>query len=236
MIKKIPTIQDIVRAYNLLMRHIEDDAHDELRAYGGIVRAGKGALVESMAKNIVEIAWHNLGGKISRLSFDKKPILIPIRKQYIDRIKDPSIREHILKNIKNYVYKFKTDVHVNIDDKLVIGVECKAYTENAMMKRIAVDSMFLKQTHPKANNVLFQLESQLGGDYGDIKKNIHYGSNSTHTILSYFNDVDLNVVTLLEGERKVDRPIHKKKFYKSLEKESVRRVVKVFETLLASLL
>ena len=234
MATKIPTVQDIVRAYNLLMRHIEDDAHDKLRAYGGIVRAGKGALVESIARSIVEIAWHNLGGKMNRLSFDKEPIWVPIRKQYVNRIKDSKIRAHILKNIKNYVYKFKTDVHVNVDDVLVIGVECKAYTENAMMKRIAVDGMFLKQAHPKSLNVLFQLESQLGGDYGDIKKNIHYGSNPTHTILSYFDNVDLNIITLLEGDRKVDRPIHKKKFYKPLKTISVQRAVKIFEDLLMS--
>ncbi|MBI2025412.1 restriction endonuclease [Candidatus Kaiserbacteria bacterium] len=232
MATKIPTIQDVVRAYNLLMRHIEDDAHDGLRAYGGIIRAGKGALVESLARNIIEIAWHNLGGKATRLSFDKKPILVPIKKQYIDRIKDQKIRTHILKNIRDYVYKFKTDVHVNVDNKLVMGVECKAYTENAMIKRIAVDGMFLKQSHPKALNVLFQLESQLGGDYGDIKKDIHYGSNPTHTILSYFDDVDLNIITLLDGERKVDRPIHKRRFYKRLRTESVKRAVKVFEDML----
>ncbi len=234
MATKIPTVQDIVHAYNLLMRHIEDDAHDKLRAYGGIIRAGKGALVESMAKSIIEIAWHNLGGKTDRLSFEKQPIWVPIRKQYIDRIKDTKIRKHILKNIRNYIYKFKTDVHINVDSKLVAGVECKAYTENAMMKRIAVDGMFLKQAHPKALSILFQLESQLGGDYADITKDIHYGSNPTHTILSYFDDVDLNIITLLEGDRKVDRPIHKKKFYKQLKTVSVKRAVKVFEILLAS--
>ncbi len=230
--QKIPTIKEVVAAYNLLVQHIEDDAHDGLRAYGGIIRAGKGILVESMAKNIVEIAWHNIGGKAGRLSFDKKPVLVPIRKQYVNRVKDPKVQLYILKNIKNYVYKFKTDVHVNIDDKLVIGIECKAYTENAMMKRIAVDGMFLKQAHPKAQNVLFQLESQLGGDYSDIKKDIHYGSNPTHTILSYFDDVDLNIITLLEGERKVDRPIHKKQFYKQLKTISVKHAVKILEDLL----
>ncbi len=234
MTQKLPTIQKIIREYDLAMRDIEKDAHGGLRAYGGIVRAEKGELVESMAKKIVEIAWHNLGGKASRLSFDKEPIWIPIRKQYINRIKDPKLRAHILKNIKEYVYKFKTDVHVNIDGKLVVGIECKTYTENAMMKRIAVDAMFMRQAHPKAHNVLFQLESQLGGDYADIGKDIHYGSNPTHTILSYFDDVDLNIITLLEGERKVDRPIHKKQFYKQLKIISVKHAVKIIEDLLKS--
>ena len=236
MIKNLPpTVADAVKAYNLLVRNIDEEARGEngTRAYGGLVRSGKGALVESLAKTIVEIAWENLGGNRERLSFEKIPILVPIVRGYVNRIKDKDIQRYIRKNIKDYVYKFKTDVHVNIDSVLTIGVECKAYTENAMMKRIAVDSMFLKQAHKDARNVLFQLESQLGGDYSEAGKKIHYGSFPTHTILSYFDNVDLHIVTLLEGERKVDRPIHDKQFYKKLETASVLRAVKIFENLLA---
>lgn len=238
MANKKPTINNIVQAYNLLVRHIDDDARAEgsLRAYGGTIRSTKGALVEGIAKNIIEIAWANIGGKTRRLSFEKQPILVPIRQSYVDKIKDAEIQTYIRKNIRNYVYKFKTDVHINIDGKLVAGVECKAYTENAMLKRIAVDSIFLKQAYKNAHNILFQSESQLGGDYGNIGKKVHYGSYPTHTILSYFDDVDLHIITLLEGERKVDKPIHKKKFYKKLEKESVIKAVGVFEKLMVDYL
>jgi len=234
MANRKPTINNIVQAYNLLVRHIDDDAKDgvALRAYGGTIRSAKGSLVEGIAKNIIEIAWKNIGGKAQRLSFDKQYIIVPIRQSYIDKIKDAGLQTYMRKNINNYVYKFKTDIHVSIDKKLIIGVECKAYTENAMLKRIAVDSMFLKQAHKNAYNVLLQLESQLGGDYGEINKAVHYGSYPTHTILSYFDDVDLHIITLLEGERKVDKPIHKKKFYKKLGEESVKKAVQIFERLL----
>ncbi len=36
-----------------------EDSED--RAYGGIIRAGKGLLVESIAKSLVEIGWKELG-------------------------------------------------------------------------------------------------------------------------------------------------------------------------------
>jgi hypothetical protein len=111
-----------------------------------------------------------------------------------------------------------------------MGVECKAYTENAMFKRILVDFTLLKTTYPNLDCVLLELESQLGGDYSELK-DITYGSPSTHTLLSYF-DIQLNIVTLLEGERKVDRPIHKPEFYKPLKKESLERAVLVFKQLL----
>jgi len=238
-IKEI-TIEDLVNAYNLLVSGIEDkamnpSADDEARAYGGIVRAGKGLLVESLAKNIALIAWRELGGDPTRISFIKEIIKIPIKKDYIEKIKNPDVKKFIKNNVDKYFYRFKTDVHVHIDDKLVAGIECKAYTENAMMKRIMVDFTFLKQVFPDTKAILIQLESQLGGDYSDTKKGTTYGSFPTHTIMSYF-DVDLNIITLLEGERKVDEPIHKQDYFKNLEKSSLDKAVNIVKEMLVDYL
>lgn len=109
-------------------------------------------------------------------------------------------------------------------------MECKAYTENAMLKRILVDFTLFKQVFRNLAFVLFQLESQLGGDYSTADF-VKYGSPSTHTLLSYF-DIDLNIITLLEGERKVDKPIHKPEFYKPLRTESLLNALEVFKKLL----
>jgi len=109
-------------------------------------------------------------------------------------------------------------------------MECKAYTENAMLKRILVDFTLFKQVYPNLSFVLLQLESQLGGDYSYLNS-IKYGSHSTHTLLSYF-DIDLNILTLLTGERKVDQPIHKSKYYKSLRAESLLTALEIIKNLL----
>ena len=184
-----------------------------------------------MAKNLVQIAWDNVGGEPDRLSFDKQVVKIPIREDYIENLDNPKIKEHIRKNISTYYYRFKTDVHVSINGKLVIGIECKNYTENAMLKRIMVDFTFLKQANPNVQAVLFQLESQLGGDYSKIFENVIYGSASTRTIMSHF-DVDLLILTLLEGERKVDKPIHKPEYFKELKIQSVKKAEIIFEKIL----
>lgn len=228
-----PTIKDIVKAYNLLVKNIEEEANDGTtsRAYGGIVRAGKGALVESIAKTLVQIAWNNLKGKPERLSFDKQSIKVPIKKDYIQKLKNEDVKKYINQNIEKYFYKFRTDVHTHIDGKLVAGIECKAYTENAMLKRIMVDFTFLEEAYPDVKAILLQLESQLGGDYSEIFKEITLGSYSTHTIMSYF-DVDLLILTLIEGERKVDKPIHQSNYFKELDEKSVVNAVNIFEEIL----
>lgn len=225
-------VSGLIKAYNLLVKGIETKANDdEDRAYGGVIRAGKGLLVESMCKRIIEIAWKELGGESKRLSLEKQTVKIPLNKKYISRIKSPEIKEWIKNNIYDFYYTLKTDVHIYIDEEFVIGVECKAYAENAMLKRILVDFTLFKQVFPNLKCVLLELESQLGGDYGNPEKEIIFGSHSTHTLLSHF-DVDLHIITLLDGERKVDKPIHKKQFYKALKKENLLKGIGVFKDLL----
>ena len=103
-----------------------------------------------------------------------------------------------------------------------ISVECKAYAENAMFKRILTDAMLVKRSN---NNLslkflLIQLESQLGGDYGDPCNLNTLGSKQTHSYMSYF-DVYIEIITLLEGDRKPKKEIHKEEFYKPMKKEAV---------------
>lgn len=224
-------ISAIIETYNYIVQGINEKALGEKeRAYGGIIRAGKGQLVENIAQNLIAIAWELVGDSSRRLSFGHKTFKFPIKKEYIDKIKPPEVQQHIRDSIDSYYYRFKPDVQVCIDNKFAIGIECKSYTENAMFKRILVDFTLLKLTYPKLNCVLLQLESQLGGDYSELN-HITYGSSSTHTLLSYF-DISLHIVTLLEGERKVDKPIHKPEFYKLLKKESLHRAIEAFRGLL----
>ncbi len=221
-------IAELVKAYNLLLSGIEQNAiNNEDRAYGGSVRSEKGTIVENFAKHIINLAWEQLGMDEKRISLapKKKSLDLPLNPTYLKNILIPQeVRDYIHNNITNYIFRVKSDVHVLIDDKLVMAVECKAYAENAMIKRILTDFTLFKHLEPNIDCVLFQLESQLGGDYSDISKSITYGSNSTHTLMSYF-DVNLQIITLLQGERKVDAPIHKKEFNKKLSKSHLTKVV-----------
>lgn len=225
-------IKGIINAYEVLVRGIDEKAHknEEGRAYGGIVRAGKGTMLENIAKTLVMLAWKELGKDEKRLKIIGTRIKIPIKKEYVDKLEDKEIKEHILKNIKNYVYPYKSDVLVSIDNKPVFEIECKAYTEKAMMKRILVDCTLLTRIYPNMKFALLQLESQLGGDYSELKDK-PFGSQSTHTLLSMF-DIDLEIITLIKGERLVDEPIHKKEFFKPLTRDSLIKAINKIKEIL----
>ena len=222
-------INDIINAYNKLVKGIDSKAESSVdRAYGGIIRAGKGKLVEVIARQMVKIAWvYGLDEDLLRLEMNAKKIKVAINKKYVGDLKE-KVKKHILDNIDHFYYNAGTDVHVYIDGTFVMAIECKAYTENAMLKRILVDASLLKKYANIKKYVLLQLESQLGGDYCELKDiDSTIGSPSTRTLLSHF-DVNLDILTLLDGERRVNRPIHRKEFFKELTYDSVRKAVFFF--------
>ncbi|KLK88376.1 restriction endonuclease DdeI [Methanoculleus sediminis] len=221
MVNLTSRFQEIISAYNTVVGGIDREAagnHD--RAYGGIVRAGKGQLTESIAKELVYLAWATLDQDSREIDVKRYKYKIPIRMNYVETIRDERLRNHISAHIDDYVYESNIDWTVMIRGEPKMCIECKTYTENAMLKRVLVDASLLKQRFPDMDFVLLQLESQLGGDYCQIGDSV-LGSCSTHTLLSHF-DIDLDIITLLKGDRRVDKPIHKKEFFKPLTEESLR--------------
>ena len=218
----------LINAYNKLVKGIDDAASmSEDRAYGGIIRAGKGKLVEKVTSHLVQIAWTDiLDQDPSRMEINKKKIPIGIKNDYIQRISNPKVKAYVISNRDKLVYKFGTDVQVYIDGRLVLPIECKSYTENAMLKRILFDAKLMKEARGINTYYLVQLESQLGGDYSELN-DISYGSPATHALLSHV-DVELKIITLLKGERKVDRPIHKPEFFKELKMNELKKAVNLF--------
>lgn len=225
-------LQELINIVNHKIKGIEYVAQvDQDRAYGGIIRSAKGKLLEELCKELVAIAWDELGGDNKRLSFSNKRVDIPLRKEYINKIKSEEVKKWISDNYPDFVFKAQVDNHTMIDDKLVLGIECKAYTENAMLKRILVDFTLLKSVYKDLKCALLQFESQLTGDYSEIDKPVILGSHSSHTLMSHF-DVDLHIMTLIKGERKVDEPIHKAEFFKPLTYEAVVKCIEHIKSLL----
>jgi hypothetical protein len=226
------SIEKLVADYNLSIQSFDVEARNSARSYGGWLRSKKGKLVEKLTERMIRIAWHELGEDPIRMSFEKRMFKYRMHTAYLDRTED-YMRETILKNIDKYYYGVKSDVHCQIDGKIVIAVECKAYAENAMLKRILVDfdllSNFVDDT---AQFYLLQLESQLGGDYSKVDFNSACGSGPTITLMSHFR-TSIKIITMLDGERKIDEPIHKKEFFKEMKVQRVRAVVDEFKSVLS---
>ena len=225
-------LQEIINSYEATVKGVDKKAaNSQNRTYGGVVRAEKRKLLEDMAKKLVKLAWKDLGKEENRLKIVWTKISIPIKEDYVEKIDLKQVREHIEKDIKNYFYPYKPDVLVSVDDEPVLEIKCKAYTENTILKEILGDCTLLKKKYPRMKFILLQLESQLGGHYSSSDF-AQLGSASTHTLLSHF-DFDLNIITLLKGEREADRPIHKKEFFKPLTSERLKVAIEEIKKILS---
>lgn len=228
------TRQKLIDLYNRVIGGVDEEATgDDERAYGGVLRATKGKLVEKMTPHIIRLAWQDTGGSPELLSFGNTlSYKAPVQPDY-DKQLPEEIRNYINVRRSGHFYRAKVDLHVFIDKEFIMGIECKSYTENAMLKRILVDFRILKSLHSNLVCCLLQLESMLGGGYSEPLASPQFGSPSSHTLMSYFPEVQLNIITLLQGERKVNEPIHKKEHFKELSPESLDRAINQFSELLA---
>lgn len=200
----------------------------------GQIRGAKGALVENIVEAIVYLAWYQIAGDLSRIHITQQKETIRIQEDYVNNLPSEYIKNHIRQNKDKYVYDVELDRIVMIDSKYVLGIECKAYMENAMFKRTLKDfELIARLIYPNLLFCVFQLENSLGGDYGEVGKNEVLGSGSTHTLLSHTPEVKLEIITLLDGNRKSDREIHKQKHFKELPAENVAFCVDRFQRLLA---
>lgn len=195
------SIESLIERYSSDMKEIRQEKNP------GQIRAKKGALVEFLATELVRMSWRRLGNSLSRLTINGDRKKIPIRRD-------------------GDVYSISQDRHVYVDGKFVLSIEAKSYAETAMYKRILFDAYLLSTEYPDLSFVLIQLESMLGGDYSS--KIESQGSGPVRVLNSVFPDLHIEIITLLDGERNIRRPIHKKEFFKPLNKERVKKAIETF--------
>lgn len=183
--------------------------------YGGRIRALKGSLVETLCEDLVKQAWQDIKGSHERISIGRRVYY------FTDR--------------RGNRYGLSQDKQVYIDGQFRLSIECKAYAELAMYKRVIVDCHILQSRFPDLNFCLFQLESMLGGDYAEDPDHPK-GSPGVHVVNSFFPHIKLDIITLLDGERKVDQPIHKLPFYKPMRPQRIAFALNYFENVLSKYL
>lgn len=226
------TTEELIAKYAQVVGTLDKEAMMPGRSYGGHLRKTKGALLEDMTDHMVRLAWKECGGLAHRLTLgDVKTFRVYVQSAYVSQL-PAEVKEYVERTANEHYFRAQVDKHVFVDGEFVLGIECKAYAENAMLKRILIDFRMLKSLFPRLGCCLLQLESMLGGTYANPGANPQLGSPPSHTLMSYFPEVRLHIVTLLEGERKVDRPIHKPEYFKELKPENLDNGIRTISDLL----
>lgn len=200
-------IKDIQSEYErLILESQKLYAERRAKDTAGAVRYTKGKIVEDITKHTIRIAWSKISPDETRLRMDKKKVIIKTNDE---------------------VYKLSQDIHVCIDGIFRISVECKSYTEVAMYKRVLVDASLLKEAVPTINAFfVVQLENFLGGDYG-VRVEAK-GSDSVITLNRLYPQTNMKVITLLDGDRDIKKPLHKPEYFKPLKEERLNYAIEQF--------
>ena len=199
------SVDSIIALYESNFNSFENCA-SEASNYGGYLRGHKGAFLESLTKNIVEIAFKESGIN-GTLTIDSKK-----RKIYDDN---------------NDFYKFSIDVQVFVDDIPFFTIECKNYCDISMFKRVVYDSVVAQRFQNVPQTYLIQFEDSM-----NCSGNVPFLNNSStvNFCLNVMNNNNLKIITLLQGQRNSNRPINKKEFHKTLERSVVIAVKNEFKT------
>lgn len=220
-----PNYESIVDLYT-------ESIHSMYEMTGGQIRAAKGKLVVNLLDAIVHLAWCEMSGEVNRLEVITRRVKIPIDADYVKNLTPKSTQNYIEQNREGYIYPIELDRAVMIDEQLVLGIECKSYAENAMLKRALKDFELALKLYPKLLFCLFQLENALGGDYGEPCKMDYLGSKSTYTLMSHSPKVSLEIITLLSGNRTTKKEIHQPEHFKEFPVKNVEFCVRKFQRLL----
>ena len=198
--KKVNGFFDIVvDAINLYDNTIvADELYNSDKHTGGKIRIQNGKLVETMISNILNSLCirHNI--KNYEIKIGKK-----------GGIKVES--EH------GFINAF-VDVHLFIDNKLVIACECKSYLDDAFMTR--ADSVFnqFRKSDENTKRVLISLE-----DY--IAKS---------SLMYFIDQQNVNdVFFLIDGKRNYKNPIWLKDTYKSINNIKMVTLVTYFDEIIS---
>lgn len=162
---------------------------------GGKIRQRKGDLVVSILELIFKALIDFYGSN--------KEVVIDIKRGEKDKQ---------TLNSKNGYYEHSQDLHLYINNRFVMSIELKSYTESAMYKRVCEDARLIKKYVDKnIKCILIELENARK-DKSQAFMDEEYGTIS-------------EIFTLVHGRRSSAKALHIKKFYKPLDKDAVSRLM-----------
>ena len=227
-------VDRLIKFYNKRIKAMQTGAiaavqRNPRKTIEGQIRSMKGTLVEQFAGEIMKSACMELGISKDRVKIERKfkietNITDP---NYIGNL-DDEVAKYVADNIADFVSYLEVDRVLLIDGLLVLGVECKSFTEKTMFTRAVHDAGLLYKYHPNRKYIVLQLENALGGDYAE-DKDVYLGSPAAHIAMSDYPHLDIEICTLLNGSRCSNKPIHKRKYFKDMSVYKLNRTLDKFE-------
>lgn len=167
--------------------------NNETGCTGGKMREARGSGIEEyvirvLTKLAVELQIPLVAKKGK---YDKKQLRVPT---------SDIVKEH------------QVDVHVYLNNKFIMVIECKAYLDSCYYVRACDDFNLFKKFNYDVKHVIFTLENSI--------------DPSTKKFTDFVHDnVCDNVFYMLDGKRSSNKPIYEREHKKDVNKKNVRNFI-----------
>jgi len=114
-------------------------------------------------------------------------------------------------------------------------IEYKSYTEKSMLRRVLFDAWIAKDYGLEAKYCLCMLETSMGFKKRGEKKSeldISYQSHAFRDFMIKHHDVDIDILILLDDQRKSKEDIAEEKYRKKIPIEKLKLIINYFKEFL----
>ena len=208
-----------------------------IQSSGGKKRAAKANLTKDVFSKIINYCIKETSSNYKLINKESE-LPTEIKKRLPKLLVSEEYKKHKKVEFKQHQIKEKGvdyDAFIIEKDELKMLIEYKSYTEKSMLRRVLFDAWIAKDYGLEAKYCLCMLETSMGFKKRGEKKSeldISYQSHAFRDFMIKHHDVDIDILILLDDQRKSKEDIAEEKYRKKIPIEKLKLIINYFKEFL----
>ena len=208
-----------------------------IQSSGGKKRAAKANLTKDVFSKIINYCIKETSSNYKLINKESE-LPTEIKKRLPKLLVSEEYKKHKKVEFKQHQINEKGvdyDAFIIEKDELKMLIEYKSYTETSMLRRVLFDAWIAKDYGLEAKYCLCMLETSMGFKKRGEKKSeldLSYQSHAFRDFMIKHHDVDIDILILLDGQRKSQEDIAEEKYRKKIPIEKLKFIVNYFKEFL----
>ena len=208
-----------------------------IQSSGGKKRAAKANLTKDVFSKIINYCIKETSSNYKLINKESE-LPTEIKKRLPKLLVSEEYKKHKKVEFKQHQIKEKGvdyDAFIIEKDELKMLIEYKSYTETSMLRRVLFDAWIAKDYGLEAKYCLCMLETSMGFKKRGEKKSeldLSYQSHAFRDFMIKHHDVDIDILILLDDQRKSKEDIAEEKYRKKIPIEKLKFIVNYFKEFL----
>mgnify|MGYP001237056295 CR=1 FL=1 len=220
-----------------LKDELDQTLSGNIQSSGGKKRAAKANLTKDVFSKIINYCIKETSSNYKLINKESE-LPTEIKKRLPKLLVSEEYKKHKKVEFKQHQINEKGvdyDAFIIEKDELKMLIEYKSYTETSMLRRVLFDAWIAKDYGLEAKYCLCMLETSMGFKKRGEKKSeldLSYQSHAFRDFMIKHHDVDIDILILLDGQRKSQEDIAEEKYRKKIPIEKLKFIVNYFKEFL----